>query len=167
MSCFWDRVSLYRPYISIELSQILGLIRRPWASVRKSQCIETAELAIHEKQRGLSEGHGWDNKRRARYSRCSEESSGESDSRQTRQPSAMTGIHSCRMNPYCQIEHVHNDSDVVRRVAIVAGIIVARHLETADDLFGGPQGSPRTDKMVAAAIQRAQKIMQKIDSVVG
>jgi hypothetical protein len=46
-------------------------------------------------------------------------------------------------------------------VAIVAGIIVARHLETADDLFGGPQGSPRTDKMVAAAIQRAQKIHAK------
>jgi hypothetical protein len=112
MSCFWDRVSLYRPYISIELSHILGLIRRPWASVRKSQGIETAELAIHEKQRGLSEGHGWDIKRRARYSRCSEESSGESDSRQTRQPSAMTGIHSRRKNPYCQIEHVHNDSDV-------------------------------------------------------
>ncbi len=38
------------------------------------------------------------------------------------------------------------------RVAIVAGIIVARHLDTPDDLFGGPQGSPRTDKMVAAAI---------------
>src|SRR5450631_915327 len=29
------------------------------------------------------------------------------------------------------------------------GIIVARHLDTADDLFGGPQGSPRTDKMFA------------------
>ena len=39
-----------------------------------------------------------------------------------------------------------------RVLAIVAGIIVARHLDTADDLFGGPQGSPRTDQMVAAAI---------------
>jgi hypothetical protein len=38
-----------------------------------------------------------------------------------------------------------------RVIAIIAGIIVARNLERADDLFGGPQGSPRTDKMIAAA----------------
>jgi hypothetical protein len=37
---------------------------------------------------------------------------------------------------------------------IVAGILVARHLKTPDDLFGGPQGSPRTDAMIAAAVQR-------------
>jgi len=48
-----------------------------------------------------------------------------------------------------------------RVLAIVAGIIVARHLDTADDLFGGSQGSPRTDKMVAAAIQWAERIMKK------
>ena len=54
-----------------------------------------------------------------------------------------------------------------RVVAIVAGIIVARHLDTADDLFGGPQGSPRTDKMVAAAVQWAERIMKKIDNVFG
>jgi hypothetical protein len=47
----------------------------------------------------------------------------------------------------------------------VAGILVARHLDTADDLFGGPQGSPRTDKMVAAAVQWAERIMKKIDNV--
>ena len=52
-------------------------------------------------------------------------------------------------------------------LAIVAGIIVARHLDTADDLFGGPQGSPRTDKMVAAAIQWADGILKKIDSAFG
>jgi hypothetical protein len=45
--------------------------------------------------------------------------------------------------------------------AILAGIIVARHLDTADDLFGGPQDSPQTDKMIAAAVRWAQKIMQK------
>jgi hypothetical protein len=28
-----------------------------------------------------------------------------------------------------------------RVLAIVAGILVARHLNRADDLFGGPQGS--------------------------
>jgi hypothetical protein len=54
-----------------------------------------------------------------------------------------------------------------RVLAIVAGIIVARHLDTADDLFGGPQGSPRTDKMIAASIQWATRIMAKIDSVFG
>jgi len=50
-----------------------------------------------------------------------------------------------------------------RVLAIVAGILVARHLNTADDLFGGPQGSPRTDKMIAAAVQWAERIMRKID----
>ena len=50
-----------------------------------------------------------------------------------------------------------------RVLAIVAGILVARHL-TAEDLFGGSQGSPRTDAMVAAAVQWAERIMQKIDA---
>jgi hypothetical protein len=51
-------------------------------------------------------------------------------------------------------------------VAIIAGIIVAPHLVTADDLFGGPQGSPRTDKMIAAAVQWATLIMKKVDVMV-
>jgi hypothetical protein len=50
-----------------------------------------------------------------------------------------------------------------RVVAIVAGILVARHLKTAEDLFGGSQGSPRTDAMVAAAVQWAEEIMAEID----
>jgi hypothetical protein len=54
-----------------------------------------------------------------------------------------------------------------RVLAIVAGILVARHLNTADDLFGGPQGSPRTDAMVAAAVQWADRIMCKVDNVFG
>jgi hypothetical protein len=54
-----------------------------------------------------------------------------------------------------------------RVLAIVAGILVARHLKTADDLFGTPSGSPRTDAMVAAAVQWAEKIMRKIDNVFG
>ena len=52
-----------------------------------------------------------------------------------------------------------------RVLAIVAGILVARHPDTADDLFGGPQGSPRTDKMIAASIQWAELSMRKFDSV--
>jgi hypothetical protein len=30
-----------------------------------------------------------------------------------------------------------------RVIGIIAGIIMARNLDVADDLFGGPQGSPR------------------------
>jgi hypothetical protein len=54
-----------------------------------------------------------------------------------------------------------------RVIAIIAGIIMARNLDVADDLFGGPQGSPRTDKMIAAAVQWAERIMRKIDNVFG
>jgi hypothetical protein len=43
--------------------------------------------------------------------------------------------------------------------------LVARHLKTADDLFGGPQGSPRTESLVACAVQWAERIMRKIDNV--
>lgn len=52
-----------------------------------------------------------------------------------------------------------------RVLAIAAGTLVARHLKTADDLFGGPQGSPRTDAMITAAVQWAERIMRKIDGV--
>jgi hypothetical protein len=38
---------------------------------------------------------------------------------------------------------------------------------TADDLFGGPQGSPRTDNLIAASIQWAERIMARIDAVFG
>lgn len=37
-------------------------------------------------------------------------------------------------------------------------------MQTAEDLFGGPQGRPRTDKLIAASIQWAEKIMEKIDA---
>jgi len=52
-----------------------------------------------------------------------------------------------------------------RVLGIIAGILVARHLKTTDDLFGGPQGSPRTDAMIGAAVQWAERIMLKIDNV--
>ena len=47
----------------------------------------------------------------------------------------------------------------------MAGIIGASPLDTADDPFGGPQGSLRTTRMVAAAIQWADKTPRKIQSV--
>ena len=52
-----------------------------------------------------------------------------------------------------------------RVLAIVAGILVARYLKTADDLF--EKASPRTEAMVAAAVQWAERIMRKIDNVFG
>jgi hypothetical protein len=39
-----------------------------------------------------------------------------------------------------------------RVLAIVAGILVARHLKTTDDLFDS-RSSPRTESLVAAAVQ--------------
>jgi hypothetical protein len=46
----------------------------------------------------------------------------------------------------------------------MAAILMSRNLDRADDLFGGPQGSPRTDKMIAGSIQWAELIMRKIDA---
>ena len=52
-----------------------------------------------------------------------------------------------------------------RVIGIMAAILTAMYMWTADDLFGTPQGSPRTEKLIAASIQWAEKIMQKIDDV--
>src|SRR6266550_6597178 len=49
-----------------------------------------------------------------------------------------------------------------RVLAIVAGILVARHLKSTEDLFDN-RASPRTEAMVAAAVQWAERIMRKID----
>ena len=51
-----------------------------------------------------------------------------------------------------------------RVVAIVAGILVARHLKTTEDLFDS-KPSPRTESLVAAAVQWADRIMKKIDAI--
>jgi hypothetical protein len=37
-----------------------------------------------------------------------------------------------------------------KRVLLVAASL---HMRTADDLFGGPEGSPRMDKLIAAIVQ--------------
>jgi hypothetical protein len=57
------------------------------------------------------------------------------------------------------------DVDEARKrvIGIMAAILASLHMRTADDLFVGPHGSPRTDKMIAASIQWAEKIMEKID----
>jgi len=54
-----------------------------------------------------------------------------------------------------------------RVIGIMASILTAMHMRTADDLFGTPQGSPRTDRLIAASIQWAERIMQKIDDAFG
>jgi hypothetical protein len=45
----------------------------------------------------------------------------------------------------------------------MAAIITASHMKTPDDLFGSPLGTPRTDRMIDASIQWAERIMRKID----
>lgn len=60
-----------------------------------------------------------------------------------------------------------HDADVdegrKRVIGLMAAILASLHMRTADDLFGGPQASPRTDKLISASIQSAEKIMAKID----
>src|SRR5271165_6878148 len=65
------------------------------------------------------------------------------------------------------LANVHNsimDEGRKRVLAIVAGILVARHLKTTEDLFDS-KPSPRTESLVAAAVQWAERIMKKIDGV--
>ena len=55
-----------------------------------------------------------------------------------------------------------------RVLGIMAAILASLHMQTADDLFGTPQGSPRTDKLIAASIQWGPvQIMKKIDALCG
>ena len=54
-----------------------------------------------------------------------------------------------------------------RVIGIMAAIMASLHMRTADDLFGGPEGSPRTDKLISASVQWAELIMRKVDDVFG
>jgi hypothetical protein len=45
-------------------------------------------------------------------------------------------------------------------IGVMAAILASLHMQTADDLFGTPQGSPRTDKLIGASIQWAERIMR-------
>ena len=56
------------------------------------------------------------------------------------------------------------DESRKRVIGIMAAILASLHMQTADDLFGGPQGSPRSDKLIAASVQWAEAIMRKIDA---
>ena len=52
-----------------------------------------------------------------------------------------------------------------RVIGLMAAILASLHMRTADDLFGCPQGSPRTEKLIEASIQWAERIMEKIDAL--
>jgi hypothetical protein len=84
----------------------------------------------------------------------------------------------CEERIYCHSEHWANrrlgedkakvyyawmDEGRKRVIGVMASILASLHMRTADDLFGGPQGRPRSDKLIAASIQWAEKIMEKID----
>ena len=58
------------------------------------------------------------------------------------------------------------DEGPKRVIGIMAAILTSLHKRSADDLFGGPMGSPRTDKLIAASVQWAVLIMKKMDDVV-
>ena len=53
-----------------------------------------------------------------------------------------------------------------RVLAIVAGILVAQHLKTPEDL-GDSRPSPRTEYLISSAVQWADRIMRRIDGVFG
>jgi hypothetical protein len=63
-------------------------------------------------------------------------------------------------------KHHRMDEGRKRVLAIVAGILVARHLKTPEDL-GDSRPSPRTENLVASAIQWADRIMRRIDGLFG
>jgi hypothetical protein len=54
------------------------------------------------------------------------------------------------------------DEERKRVIGIIARILMAHHMPVADDLFGGPKGSPRTDKLVAASVQWATLIRKRL-----
>jgi hypothetical protein len=55
------------------------------------------------------------------------------------------------------------DEGCKRVIGIMASILASLHMQTADDLYGTPEGSPRTDKLIAAWTEWAEQIMKKID----
>ena len=51
-------------------------------------------------------------------------------------------------------------------LGIIAGILVARHIKTPEDLFE-TRATPRTENLVASAVQWAERIMRKVDNSCG
>jgi hypothetical protein len=55
------------------------------------------------------------------------------------------------------------DENRKRVLGIIAGILVARHLKSPEDL-NNSRPTPRTESLVASAVQWAERIMRKIDN---
>jgi hypothetical protein len=51
-----------------------------------------------------------------------------------------------------------------RVLAIVAGILVARHLKNPEDLHDS-RSRPRTESFAASAVQSAERVMRRIDGM--
>lgn len=49
----------------------------------------------------------------------------------------------------------------------MAAILASLHMQTTDDLFGGTQESPRTDKLIDTSMQWVQGIMKRFDCLFG
>src|SRR2546426_9375637 len=47
-------------------------------------------------------------------------------------------------------------------IGLMAAILSAMHMQRADDLFGMPNGTPITDRIIEASIQWAERIMQRV-----
>jgi hypothetical protein len=52
-----------------------------------------------------------------------------------------------------------------RVLGIMAAILTAIHMKRAGDLFGTPSGTPDSDRLIAASVQWAHKIMERIDAI--
>ena len=65
-----------------------------------------------------------------------------------------------------QKANIGRDEGRKRVLATVAGILVARHLKMPEDL-GESRPSPRTESLIASAVQWADRIMTRIDGVFG
>ena len=65
----------------------------------------------------------------------------------------------CLGEDTAKVYYAGMDEGRKRVIGVMAAILASLHMRTADDLFGGPQGSPWTDKLIAASIQWAEKII--------
>ena len=67
--------------------------------------------------------------------------------------------------PSTTCDRVHGESLYCRPdkrvLGMIAAILASLHMQTTDDRFGALQGSPRTEKLVEASIQWAEKITEE------
>lgn len=61
-------------------------------------------------------------------------------------------------------ERLPMDEGRKRVLGIIAGILVVRDLKTSEDLIE-TRSIPSTESIIAATVQRAERIMPKIDNV--